>query len=401
MLDRTAKEKLMVHRFLPPRRSPFEQPEILREMREQDRLGTLTTWDGKQVWYVTRYEDARFVLRDSRFSVQNRALPELGPGRDKTPGALGRTDEPRHRELRRMLADEFLVKRVDALRPSIEATVTAQVAQLLSAAPPVDFHTAFSMGIPAETVGSLLGAPPEVREIFRKCLLIVTDRTTPVAEKESADRELYTCCRQLVEQKLVEPGDDIISRCMAGPLRDGRMHPEEAYRTTVQLVSGGHDTTAATITVGALTMLVKPEWREALRGGPEVVTDAVEELLRFHTPMTDGLPRIALEDVVVGGTKVKAGDGLLVSVASANRDERTFDRPDEPEVDREVARRHLAFGYGVHRCIGQWLARAEIQIALHAVATEIPTLRLAVPFEQLKFREDSFIGGVEELPVAW
>jgi hypothetical protein len=371
-------------------------------MREQDRLGKVTTWDGRRVWYVTRYEDARRVLRDSRFSVvQDKGLPELSPGRDKTPGTLGRTDEPRHRELRRMLADEFLVKRIDALQPSIEHTVATQLALLLTAAPPVDFHTAFSMGIPAETIGSLLGAQPGARECFRRCLAILTDRTTTAAEKAMADQELYFCCRQLVEQKLEEPGDDVISRCMTGPLRDGRMHPEEAYRTTVQLVSGGHDTTAATITIGTLTMLVKPEWRQALRDRPEVASDAVEELLRFHTPMIDGLPRVALEDVVVGTTRISAGDGLLVCVASANRDERAFDRSDELDVDRAAARHHLAFGHGVHRCIGQWLARAEIRTAISAVATEIPTLRLAVPFEELTFREESFIAGVRELPVTW
>lgn len=392
---------MTVHRILPPRRSLFHQPEILREMREEDRLSTVTTWDGKQVWYVTRYADACRVLRDSRFSVApNNGLPELSPGRDKTPGTLGRTDEPRHRELRRMFTDEFLAKRIDLLRPSIEHTVAVQLEHLLSATPPVDFHAAFSMGIPAETVGSLLGAPADTREVFRRSLAILTDRTTTVAEKSTADRELYSCCRQLVEQKSAEPGDDIISRCMTGPLRDGRMHPEEAYRTTMQLVSGGHDTTAATITTGVLTMLVKPEWRQALRGQPDAAHDAVEELLRFHTPMTDGLPRVALEDVVIGGTQIRAGDGLLVCVASANHDERAFDRPDELMVDRSAARHHLAFGHGVHRCIGQWLARAQIQTAVTAVATEIPTLRLAVPLETLTFG-NRFIAGVQELPVTW
>jgi cytochrome P450 len=257
------------------------------------------------------------------------------------------------------------------------------------------------MGIPAATVGSLLGAPPDARRTFRQCLAILTDRTTTAAEKSMADRELYACCRRLVDHKLAEPGDDIISRCVVGPLRDGRLHPEEAYHTTVQLVSGGHDTTAVTITVGVLTLLVDPEWRQALRDQPESVPDAVEEVLRFHTPMTDGLPRVAVEDVVVGGTRVRAGDGLLVCVASANRDERVFDRPDELELGRDAARRHLAFGHGVHRCLGQWLARAEIQTAISAVATGIPTLRLAVPVERIEFRQDSFIGGVCELPVTW
>jgi hypothetical protein len=393
---------MTAQRILPPRRSPFDQPIALRAMREQDQLSKVTMWDGKEVWYVTRYEDARRVLRDPRFSVlRDNGLPEVRPTLDQTPGAMGRLDDPRHRALRRMFTDEFLAGRVDALRPDIERTVAARIERLLSETPPVDFHTTFSIGIPEETIGSLFGAPPEARRTFRRCLTILTDRTTLPEVKAVTDQELYACCRQLVDQKLAEPGDDIISRCMAGPLRDGRMHPEEAYRTLVQLVSGGHDTTAVTITVGVLTLLVKPEWRQAIREQPDTVPDAVEELLRFHTPMTDGLPRVAVEDVVVGGTRIRAGDGLLVCVASANRDERTFDRPDELELGRVEARRHLAFGHGVHRCIGQWLARAEIQAAIRAVATEIPTLRLAVPVERLRSRYDSFIAGVRELPVTW
>jgi cytochrome P450 len=393
---------MTTHHFLPPRRSPFDQPEIFREMRDQDRLPRMTMWDGREVWFVTRYEDARRVLRDSRFSVvRDKGLPEPTPGRDLTPGTLGRMDEPRHREVRRMLSDEFLVKRIDALRPSIERTVVAQIEQLRSAIPPVDFHTAFAMAIPAETVGSLIGASPEDRRTFRSCLEILTDRTTPVAEKSVADKEMYSCCRRLVERKLAAPGDDIISRCMVGPLRDGRLQPEEAYRTTVQIVSGGHDTTSAMITAGVLTVLVRPEWRQALRDRPETAQSAVEELLRFHSPMPDGLPRVALEDVVIAGTRIRAGEGLLVCVAAANWDERTFDRPEEAEIDRTAARQHLSFGHGIHRCIGQWLARAEIQIALREVVTRIPTLRLAVPAEQIRFREDSFIGGVRELPVTW
>jgi cytochrome P450 len=388
--------------FLPPRRSPFDQPEIFREIRDQDRLTQMTMWDGRKVWYVTRHADARRVLRDSRFSVvRDKGLPEPTPGRDLTPGTLGRMDEPRHREVRRMLSDEFLDKRIDAMRPDIERAVAEQLDRLLSTTPPVDFHTAFAMAIPAETVGSLIGASQEDRQTFRDCLEILSDRTTSIARKSVADKEMYSCCRRLVDRKLAAPGDDIISRCMTGPLRDGRLQPEEAYRTTVQIVSGGHGTTSATITAGVLTMLVKPEWREALRGRPETVPDAVEELLRFHSPMPDGLPRVALEDVVIAGTRIRAGDGLLVCVAAANWDERMFDRPDEVAIGRATARQHLSFGYGAHRCIGQWLARAEIQIALRAVATGIPTLRLAVPVEQIEFQEDSFVGRVRELPVTW
>jgi cytochrome P450 len=153
------------------------------------------------------------------------------------------------------------------------------------------------------------------------------------------------------------------------------------------------------LSLGTLTMLLNPEWRRVMRDAPEAAPGAVEELLRYHTLMHDGLPRVATEDVIVGGTLISAGDGVVVSIASGNRDDDVFDRPDELDMERVNARRHLTFGYGPHQCLGQWLARAELQIALPAVAKK--GLRLAVPVEELSFKEDMHVYGVHELPVTW
>jgi cytochrome P450 len=389
--------------YLPPRPSPFLLPEMLHRMRTSDHLEKVTLWDGRKIWLVTRYEDACFVLRDNRFSSAHRHgnQPMISAGRLSAPGALGRTDEPRHREMRRLLSDEFLLKRVEALRPAIERIVTAQLERLLETPQPADFHAEFSSPIPTLVLNLVLGASAADQQEFRRCLNVLIDRTTGQAEKAAADQGLYARCVQVIKRKEKEPGDDMISRCVVTALREGSLHPEEAYRTMVQMITGGQETAANTITLGALTMLLNPEWRETIRDRPEAVPTAVEELLRFHAPQPDGLSRVALDDVMVGGTLVSAGDPLLISVASANRDEAVFDQPDDLDHDRQEARRHLTFGDGIHRCIGQWLARAELQIALHTVATRMPTLRLAVPFEDLSFTNDRFVYGVRELPVAW
>jgi cytochrome P450 len=155
------------------------------------------------------------------------------------------------------------------------------------------------------------------------------------------------------------------------------------------------------ISLGTLTMLLNPEWFRAMRDQPDAVPDAVEELLRYHTPMHDGLPRVATENVVINGTLIKAGEGVIVSLAAGNRDEAEFDNPDGLEIRRDRARRHLSFGHGNHKCLGQWLARAELQIALSVLAQRVPTLRLAVPLREISFKEDSHVFGVHALPLTW
>jgi cytochrome P450 len=181
----------------------------------------------------------------------------------------------------------------------------------------------------------------------------------------------------------------------------GRLTREELVTWLKVLITAGHDTTASMICLGALTMLLDPDWFRAMREVPEAVPNAVEELLRYHVIIHEGLPRVATEDVAVGDTTIRAGDGVVVSLASANRDDAMFDTPDRLDMGRVNARRHLGFGHGAHLCMGIWLARAELQIALPALAARVPSLRLAVPLSSLRFNEDTQTYGVRELPVTW
>jgi cytochrome P450 len=389
--------------FPPPRSHPFNPPEILRELRAGNPIAKLTMWDGTQVWLVSRYEDVSYILRDSRFSadVTNPGLPRMSPGRVNPRPTMSRMDDPRHGEIRRMLADDFLAGRIDDLRPVIERIVMAQIEHLLEVGPPVDLHAQFSLPIPSQVIIWMLGIQPEEQETFHECSKVLTSRTVTKEEFSAADDELYALCIRLLTQKEAETSDDLLGRLVQREVHTGRLSHREAYDTTKLLIVGGHETTANMISLSTVTMLTKPELFQAMRDEPELAPSAVEELLRYHTLMHDGLPRVATKDVVVGGTLISAGEGVIVSLASGNRDESTFDSPDEFDIRRERARRHLSFGHGIHQCLGQWLARAELQIALPALATRIPTLRLAVPFEELSFKADSHIFGVRELPVTW
>jgi cytochrome P450 len=389
--------------YLPPRTRPFDPPDILSEFRALSPLTKVTMWDGTKVWLVTQYSAARDVLRDRRFSVdvRNPGLPRLSPGRVSPQPTMSRMDDPRHGEIRRMLADEFLSGRIRKMRPAITRIVDTQIDLLLAMDPPTDFHEEFALPIPTRVIGELLGVPSAEHRILHETTQVIVSRNATKEEFAAADNELVALCARLLAQKESDAADDVLSRTIAQEMRAGRLTAEEAYHTTKLLVIGGHETSANLISLCTLTMLLNPEWFRALREQPEVVPDVVEELLRFHTPMHDGVPRVATADVVIAGTLIKAGEGVIVSLAAGNRDESEFANADEVELRRERARRHLSFGHGAHKCLGQWLARAELQIALSGLARRIPTLHLAVPLEEISFREDSHVFGVHALPLAW
>lgn len=389
--------------YLPPRTRPFDPPDMLAELRATGPLTKVTMWDGTKVWLVTQYSAARDVLRDPRFSVdvRNPRLPRLSPGRVSVHPTMSRMDDPRHGEIRRMMADEFLSGRIEKMRPAVTRIVDRQIDHLLATTPPADFHAEFALPVPTWVISELLGMPESEHRTFHETTQVMLSRTATKEEFTAADGELLALCARLLKSKEQDAADDMLSRTIAQEMRAGRLTTEEAYHTTKLLIIGGHETSANMISLGTLTMLLNPEWFAAMRDQPDAVPDAVEELLRYHTPMHDGVPRVATEDVVIAGTPIKAGDGLIVSLAAGNRDQSEFDNPDSLEIGRDRARRHLSFGHGAHKCLGQWLARAELQIALSALARRVPTLRLAVPLEEVEFKEDSHVFGVRALPLAW
>lgn len=217
----------------------------------------------------------------------------------------------------------------------------------------------------------------------------------------AASRNLIDYLAKLVREKLADPGDDLLSG-LSGRIRAGELTPEGAAQIGVLLLIAGHETTANMIALGTLALLEHPDQLAVLRGteNPGVVASAVEELLRYLHITHNGRRRVALEDIAIGGEVIRAGEGLILANDIGNRDPEAFTDPDRLDIRRD-ARHHVAFGFGVHQCLGQPLARMELQVVYSTLYRRVPTLRLATELDRVPFKHDGSVYGVYELPVTW
>ncbi|MFJ6619807.1 cytochrome P450 [Kitasatospora sp. NPDC091335] len=384
---------------------PFGPPPAYTEAAATSQLSRIDLPGGEPCWLATGYAEVRTVLSDRRFSadVRHPSFPVLVPGvRERiveNPSFL-RLDDPEHARQRRMVTGDFLVKRVEAMRPDIQRIVDEALDRMTEGRTEADLVAGFALPVPSLVICLLLGVPYEDREFFQGVSRTLLTNTSTVEQLLAAQDELLDYLEALTARKRARPEDDILSRLA---VRDD-LTPREAAATGILLLVAGHETTANMIALSTALVLDRPEQIARLTD-PATVPGAVEELLRHLTIVHTGVPRVALEDVELGGTTVRAGEGVMAMLSTANRDEEVFGgagRPptDELDLDRD-ARRHMAFGFGVHQCLGQPLARAELQIALATLFRRLPGLRLTVPREELAFRTDSFIYGMRSLPVTW
>ncbi|MEV7782415.1 cytochrome P450 [Kitasatospora sp. NPDC088351] len=384
---------------------PFSPPPAYTEAAHEGPVTRAELLDGSSCWLVTGYREVRTVLSDRRFSADARRpeFPFVTPGRREIAAAdpsFIRLDDPEHSRLRRMVTGDFLVKRVEALRPEIQQIVDEAIDRMIASGSPADLVTGFALPVPSLVICLLLGVPYEDRELFQALSRVIISTTAEEAEVARAQAELLDYLGGLAARKRRSPGQDILSRLAA---RDD-LSLREIASTGLLLLVAGHETTANMTALSTVLLLRRPE-QAARLADPSAVPGAVEELLRHLSIVHTGLPRLALEDVELDGTLVRAGDGVIAMLSTANRDDAVFATPghlpaDELDVDRD-ARRHVAFGFGVHQCLGQPLARAELQIALATLFRRLPGLRLAVPESELSFRTDAVVFGVESVPVTW
>lgn len=362
--------------------------------------------DGSKCWLVTGYQEVRAALADARFSADARTpgFPFLSPGQRHLATAKPsfiRMDDPEHARLRRMVTKDFLVKRIDSLRPAIQDVVDAAVDRMLAKGAPADLVADFALPVPSLVICLMLGVPYEDHDLFQSLSRTLLDNTTGQDRVTEAHQDLMAYLTRLAARKKEHPGDDILSRLVA---RDD-LTPQETASLGFLLLVTGHESTANMTAVSTLALLRRPDQTELLRSRPALVPGAVEELLRQQTIIHLGLARVAREDVELGGTTIAAGDGVIFMLSTANLDEDLFTSetgtcPTDLDVTRD-ARRHLSFGFGIHQCLGQALARAELQIILETLLRRLPTLRLAVTEEELHFATDSIVYGLRSLPVAW
>lgn len=376
------------------------------ESRGQQSVSPVRLYNGRTVWLATGHAEVRSLLVDARLSSdrENPAFPlfarrqaEITQRRIELIGV----DDPEHNAQRRMLIPSFTVKRTVALRPQIQATVDTLLDAMVAQGTSADLVNAFALPVPSMVICALLGVPYEDHEFFEaqsRTLL----RGPEASDIEAARDALDEYFRALIERKRRDPGEGLLDELIAKRLETGAVDREELVRLAEILLVAGHETTANMISLGTFTLLQHPEQLALLRDAGDSgdgMPAAVEELLRFLS-IADGISRVAVEDIEVGGVTVRAGDGVILSMAASNRDESVYPSPDELDLGRS-ARGHVAFGFGVHQCLGQNLARAELEIALPALFERLPGLRLAVPVEEIPFKPGDTIQGPLELPVTW
>jgi cytochrome P450 len=311
-------------------------------------------------------------------------------------------DDPEHARLRRMVTAWFAVKRVEALRPAVQRIVDGLIDRMLAGPKPVDLVQAFALPVPSLVICELLGVPYADHDFFRANSAILVNRESSVEAARDANGELLDYLDGLVAAKLADAGDDLLSELATAHVEAGELTRRELAGMGVLLLVAGHETTANMIALGTLALLQHPDQLTALRCGddPELVAGAVEELLRYLTIVHSGLRRVALADIEIGDQTIRAGDGVVIAIDAGNRDEQAFADPDRLDIHRD-ARQHVAFGFGVHQCLGQPLARVELQVVYGTLYRRIPSLRLAADLEQVPFKHDGSVYGAYELPVTW
>ncbi|MCY0943149.1 MULTISPECIES: cytochrome P450 [Streptomyces] len=389
--------------FPQDRTCPYHPPAAYEPLRQGRPLSRVTLFDGRSVWVVTGHAEARALLSDGRLSTdrENAAFPtptkRFAGLRVRRTALLG-VDDPEHNTQRRMLIPSFTLKRTADLRPRIRETVDRLIDEMVAAGPRAELVSAFALPVPSMVICALLGVPYGDHEFFegqsRRLL-----RGPEAADVEDARRLLDAYLGDLVERKRREPGEGLLDELIARRLETGEIDVEELVSLAVILLVAGHETTANMISLGTFTLLRHPEQLAELRAEPELMPTAVEELMRFLS-IADGMLRVATEDIEVGGVTVRADDGVVFSTSVINRDGQVFEEPDRLDWHRP-SRHHLAFGFGIHQCLGQNLARAEMEIALSALFERLPGLRLAADPDRIPFKPGDTIQGMVELPVAW
>ena len=371
-----------------------------------DGIGLVKLPTGQLAWMVSRHEDVRQLLRDPAFSSDFGKpgfplLRPVPPDDDETrrAGFFIRMDGADHTLYRRLLTPEFMIKNMRRLEPLIRETVREALASMRAAGAPADLVEHFALPVPSRVICHLLGVPYADHAFFQERSQILLAWSAPPEQVQKAAEELREYLYRLIEIKKQASSDDLVGRLAHERVATGDMTVHELVGVSLLLLIAGHETTANMIGLSTLVLLQHPEQLQKLKDRPELIDNAVEELLRYLTIVRLGVTRVAVAETEVGGHTFHPGDGVIAMLSAANRDGGVFPDADTLDLDRG-SHQHMAFGFGVHQCIGQPLARAELRIALAELVQQMPRLALAVDASEVEFR-DSIVFGVKKLPVTW
>ncbi len=393
-----------------PRSYPFSRIRLepdpqYAELRRSEPVCRVQLPYGPPAWLVTGYHLTKAVLGDARFSraaAVGRDNPrETAADVSQVAESILSMDPPEHTRIRKLVGKAFTPRRVEELRPRAADIASRLLDDMIAAGPPADLVDSFSFALPAIMICELLGIPEDDRHTFRSWADATVSGTTatPVQEQD-AYLHLVGYIAGLFAQRRARPGDDLLTGLVQARDNDDRLSESELLVLAMALLVAGYETTARQITNMTYTLLTNPPQLQQLRQQPELLPAAVEEMLRFNVFASAINPRIATTDVELGDVLIRAGEPVLCSRASANRDEKVFSRADELDFGRDP-NPHVAFGYGPHFCLGANLARMELQVALRTILLRLPRLRIAVPEDSLNWHEGTMMRGLAAFPVAW
>jgi cytochrome P450 len=387
-----------------PRVDPLAPPPEIPAVRRESAVSRVEIWDGSPAWLVTRYDDIRQILADPAIS-SNTLLPGF-PQSTPTAAAFrtgqrafNRMDPPQHDDHRRTLSGEFTVRKVVEYRPYLDEMVDELLDAIEAQGGPVDIVSTLALPVPARMITKLLALPEEDSEFFLDRVQVSMSLDSTPEESAQSGRDTLAYFARLIEERWDSTADDIVSRMVAQHVRTGHLTAEELQHILHLLLVGGFDTTANMIALGVLVLVRHPDQLAKLRADPELIPNAVEEMLRYLSVAHHVAYRLATAETTVAGTTIEPGDGVIAPLQAANHDPEVFADPEVFDVTRD-ARGHLAFGYGKHQCLGQPLARVELQAVFTKLVQRFPGLRLAQDADDLVFR-NSIIYGVESVVVDW
>ncbi len=380
---------------------PLAPPAEFTQWRDAGGLQK-ATWQGKEVWMISRYADIRAALVDPRLSADTMAYSVEITADQNVPSIFPRLDDPEHNRLRRMMTRDFTFRRGETMRPQIQGLVDSFLDQMIAAGPPADLVRAFALPVPSLVICLLLGVPYADHDFFQRASTTGLDANATDQEKAESSLALFTYMTELVARKERKPGDDLMTRLITDYVATGELSRETAAMNGVIMLAAGHETTANMISLGTLALLQNPDSFTRLRDAndPATIANLIEELMRYLTIVHSLIDRVALEDLTIAGQLIRAGETVLMNLPAGNHDPAFVERPGDLDPDRSP-KGHLGFGFGVHQCLGLNLARVEMQVALSTLARRLPDLELAIPAEQLVFQNNKEIYGVTALPVTW
>ncbi|MGW7353387.1 cytochrome P450 [Streptomyces sp. Z26] len=390
------------------RTCPFDPAEEYARLREEEPISPITfkiAPNDPNGWLVTRHDYVRQILSDNRFSHRNELCAHLieppfpiekYEPEPSAPGSFVRMDKPEHTKYRTHLAGHFTVRKIREYEPTLAVLIDEVLDELATKERPVDLIKEFAEVIPARSVCSMMGVPPDMVADMSKHFHAIFTLEFSMEEFVFHMEEVQKLLVQLVEKRIEEPLDDIFSHLLAS----GDLTVDEIANMAWIIIGGALDTTPNMLGLSTFALLEHPEELARLRADPELAEGSVEELLRYLTVSQFGASRAALEDVEIGGVTIKKGQTVVLSLPAANRDPDFFKDADHLDVTRS-ARKHVAFGFGIHQCLGQHLARATLRIGLTKLFDRFPTLRLAVDASEVPLRERAMHYGANSLLVTW